>query len=610
MCRVQPDVAALGRALDYLVPSSLAGDVRTGGIVRVPLHGRRVHGWVLDPDVERAETAPQLLQPLAALVSAGPPADLVALAQWAAWRFAGPIVTFLRAASPANVVPPGADPPLETAVYPEAPPTGRGADVAARMIEDVAGHPRALVVWPPVAPVDGLVRSLLASEGSTLVIDPDRGRASRLAAACRDDGREVVVVDGEAPDAERTASWARSRAGACVVFGGRAAVWAPVPDLAAVVVVDEADEALEDERAPTWHAREVAVERARRAGARVVMVTPAPTVEAVVTAELVCSPSPAFLREHWPRLEVVDPRDGAPGERLLSAPLADALHRALDGGSRAVCVLNRKGRARLLACATCGELARCDDCGAAVVEREEGLVCEQCGATRPLVCLACHGGRLRAVRPGIARVRESLAALLPRATVAAVDAQTTSVPDAAVLVGTEAVLHRAAGAGRPPVRLVAFLEFEQELLAPRVRAAEQALWLLVRAARLVGGRREGGLLLVQSTVPDHEVLRAVASGEVDPLVAEEEARRKRFGFPPFSGLAELSGDEPAVRAALDALGQPPGIVVLGPVVRGTRHAALVRAPSVDVLADALGTGPVHAAHARGRLRVDVDPRRL
>jgi primosomal protein N' (replication factor Y) len=198
-------------------------------------------------------------------------------------------------------------------------------------------------------------------------------------------------------------------------------------------------------------------------------------------------------------------------------------------------------------------------------------------------------------------VRDDLAALLPRATVADVDAATDAVPDADILVGTEAVLHRA----RRPVGLVAFLELDQELLAPRARAVEQALWLLVRASRLLRTDDDVGLLLLQTRMPEHEVV--VAARDSDPLaVADaERARRRALGWPPFGGAAELRGDAVAVTAACDALRADHRVTVLGPVDDGKR--ALVRAASVDALCDALVS--IEPAHALGRLRVDVDPRR-
>jgi primosomal protein N' (replication factor Y) len=96
VCRVRPDVPAIRRAFDYLVPASLADAVHQGAQVRVELHGRRVHGWVVDADVAAPETSLERLRPLLAVSSAGPPPEVLALCEWAAWRWAGPVVTFLR----------------------------------------------------------------------------------------------------------------------------------------------------------------------------------------------------------------------------------------------------------------------------------------------------------------------------------------------------------------------------------------------------------------------------------------------------------------------------------------------------------------------------------
>jgi len=175
--------------------------------------------------------------------------------------------------------------------------------------------------------------------------------------------------------------------------------------------------------------------------------------------------------------------------------------------------------------------------------------------------------------------------------------------DADVVVGTEAALHRRAG-DREPVGLVAFLDVDQELLAPRYRAAEQALWLLVRAARLVGEHPPRGRVLVQTRVPDHEVLLAAARGDVDLVAGPERARREALALPPFGGLAALSGTPGAVTTAAALLAER--LEVRGPV----DGAALVRAPSPAALADGLATVDLTPARAQGRLRVEVDPRRV
>jgi len=240
------------------------------------------------------------------------------------------------------------------------------------------------------------------------------------------------------------------------------------------------------------------------------------------------------------------------------------------------------------------------------------------------------------VKPGIARVRDDLAALLPRARVTAIDAGSDSIPDSDVLVGTEAVLHRAgsafghaagsalghaagsalghaagsalghaAGSG---IGLVAYLELDQELLAPRARAAEQAMWLLVRGARLLGPRDDGGLLLLQTRLPDHEVVRAAVAATPSVVATAEWERRQALRFPPFGGVAELSGATTAVGAACDTL-RKAGLRVLGPTDVHGKARALVHAATPDALSDALALPGIGAAGARGRLRVDVDPRR-
>jgi primosomal protein N' (replication factor Y) len=581
VCRVQPDVPAVHRAFDYRLPEEFVDQVQVGTIVRVPLHGRRVRAWVLDPDITETEVDPARLLTVLTVVSAGPPPEVVELCRWGAWRWAGPLATLLRAASPPNVVSIDDEPEPEAAVYRE---------------DDTSDGP--LVLASPGVDLGSTAAVFVAPEGSTIVIDPDAARSERLVAKLESQGREVVVLRSDQSPANLTRAWNQARAGAHVVVGGRTAVWAPVPDLARIVVLDEADEALVEERAPTWNARDVALERARRAHAGIRVVTPAPTIDVLVALDEDASRE----RMRWPRLIVVDQRQEEPGHGLLSEALARELHREVDAGRLAVCVLNRRGRARLLACRSCHELARCDRCGATVTQTDDGFVCARCGATRPLVCSFCHGTRFRPVRPGVKSVRDDLAALLPRATVASVEASTVDLPQADVLVGTEAVLHRAPeGAG-----LVAFLELDQELLAPRARAAEQAFWLLVRAARLVRDGDDAGTMLVQTRMPDHEVVVAARTGDPSLVANAERARRRALGWPPFGGAAELSGDAVAVRAACDALRAVETVIVLGPTDDGR---ALVRAPDVDTLCDALAAPDVDRAHTLGRLRVDVNPRR-
>jgi primosomal protein N' (replication factor Y) len=355
----------------------------------------------------------------------------------------------------------------------------------------------------------------------------------------------------------------------------------------------------------------VAVERARRAGAKVTLVAAAPSLAAEAIAGPPWRPDRTAEREGWPIVDVVDPRDEAPGTGLLTEPLARALHQVVDRGERAVCVLNRRGRSRLLACVACTELARCERCGSFVAEVDDEagarLRCASCELERPRVCLHCHSTKFKALRPGVARVRDDLAALLPRVEVVEVDASTDPPEGGQVFVGTEAVLHRLPAG--PRLGLVAFLDFDQELLAPRYRAAEQALALLVRAARRLGPRANGGRLLVQTRLPEHEVVEAARRAEPSLVAIAERLRREVLGYPPYGALAEAKGEPGAVEELLDALRAFPAVTVLGPTSAGGGLAALLRAPDDESLSDALAIA-APLARGEGRLRVAVDPPRV
>ncbi|HEY3238850.1 MAG TPA: hypothetical protein VGL92_04745 [Acidimicrobiia bacterium] len=632
VCRVLVDVLAVERVFDYLVPEALAPAVSVGTIVRVGLSGRRVRGWVVADGVE-PEAPPDRLRPLQAVVSAGPPPDVVDLTAWAAWRFAGPRLPLLRSASPAALIPPGPPAPGRVGSSGGTPPLADPE--ASALAAEATGAPVAVIRWPPATNVTPLVTAVLAGvgPGSTLVIDPDPEAAAALAARLEAAGQRVVRYAAGGRPAERARSWDRARRGSCVVVGGRAAVLAPVPDLAAVVVLDDGAEALKEERSPAWHARDLATERARRVGARVVLVSPAPPLEALASAPVVI-PSRSTERTGWPVTEVIDRRREPPGLGLFSSRLVDALRNAVEAETRAVCVLNRRGRARLLACDACAELARCERCHAALSEGDDkNLVCATCGEVRPRVCARCGGTRMRNLRAGVTRVAEELAALLPGADVAMVDAAAGDVPEVPVIIGTEAVLHRVTEAG-----IVAFLDFDQELLAPRFRAGEQALWLLVRAARLVGPRPSGGhprtpgpgprpgpgqdrRVLVQTRLPRHEVLDAAVRGDPGVLAAAESPRRRLLHLPPYAALAHLTGDDPALAVAAGELalagveasfisGTPrtPGISGT-PRTPGGPGGLLVRAPTHRQLGDALARA-LAAARPRGRIRAEVDPLRV
>lgn len=237
------------------------------------------------------------------------------------------------------------------------------------------------------------------------------------------------------------------------------------------------------------------------------------------------------------------------------------------------------------------------------------LACSVCSSTRPVICANCHATTLKALRVGAQRAAEELSALVGTPTML-VDGETTTIPadSPRVLVGTEAVLHRVASAS-----LVIFLDFDQHLLASRFGAHEEALSLLARAGRLSGGRLSHGKgafvrrVVVQTRIPDHEVIKSAIEGDPGLLRASEITRRSGLRLPPYSAIALISGE--ASGSLICALQQNDAIEVAefdtkpATAKRPASTRSIVRAPNHEILCGALTT----FIHEGPGLRIEVDP---
>jgi primosomal protein N' (replication factor Y) len=577
IARVVPDVTGLDKEFDYLIPADLDARVEVGTIVRVELHGRRIGGWVRSVSVANAGTtsegrAVDQLKPLAKVTGHGPRAEIFELAEWASVRWAARrIRPFLVAAGPDRAVPTlSLDQRTGSSPSPQSPAT-------TALLASGGGVLR----LPPRADVMPSVLSV-AAIGPALVVVPEHTTASLLATRLRRAGLSVASMPGD---------WAAAAGGVDVVIGTRSAAWAPCPSLAAALVVDEHDEALQEERSPTWHARDVIVERCRRAGVPFVLVSPIPTLVAVeedAGPDGVVHPPAPRERAGWPRVVVVDRSDEDPWKRSLVT--SQLIERIRDPELTVICVSNITGRARVMACRSCRSLIRCEQCDAAVGLDDDGrLACRRCGVVRPPVCQECGASRFANLRPGVTRLREELEAAAARPVVAVTGAHAAAPLIADIYVGTEAVLHRVRSAD-----VVAFLEFDSEMLAPRFRAAEQALALIVRAGRIASE------VLVQTFTPEHEVLGAAVAGDPARILDGERTRRQLLGFPPYGALAVVSGSGSDVIAEqLVAAGVEVGAD--GP----DRY--LVRAADWTSLGLALDATERPAG---SRLRIEVDPARI
>ncbi len=578
VARVVPDLTGLDRQFDYLVPEQLRSRVQVGTLVRISLNRRRVGGWVVALGPPDPSVAIDRLLPISKVTGIGPPPEILRLAAWAGRRWAGPLRPFLVTASPPGAV--SGLPPRQRSRTPVPEPVSAQA---AALLSMGGGVLR----LPPSA--DVLAVLLAACRlGPVLIVTPSVAVARLLASRLRRAGRTVALMPQE---------WAAGASGVDVVIGARAAVWAPCPDIACIVVIDEHDESLQEQRQPTWHARDVAIHRAATAGVAVLLVSPSPSATAVAgfPSDRILRPSIEQERAGWPIVEIVDRTKDEPWHKsLATSPLIRQLR---DHDRTVICVLNATGRARLLACRHCRALQRCEVCEAAVNQRDDShFECARCFTSRPPVCQACGAAAFAVLKVGVTRLREELEAAAGRAVVAVTGKDPTdAVEPAGVYVGTEAVLHRISRADT-----VAFLDFDSELLAPRYRAVEQAMTLLARAARLVGGRSGGGRLLVQTFLPRHEVLDAVLHADPGRLVSKELARRRALGFPPAAALAIVTGQG----AQGYAVGLEPLGVQASPNLDGR---VLLRAASWNVLGDALAN---HPRPKGSRLRIEVDPPRL
>lgn len=571
--RVVPDVSGIDKTFDYAVPDRF-GNVAVGSIVRVELNGRRVDAWVTaHPEV--VESGSYQLKDIIDVLSVGPSSDVVGLAEWCAHRFAGPLRGLLAIASP----------PRRVKSLRFSPTTDHSSKRTTLFeVDALVSKGGGVVVWPAGRPVRPVLESALTL-GRTLVVCPGVAQARTIATALRREGFTVASM----PD-----DWQRAAEGVDVVVGARSATWAPCPDLAAVVVLDEHDERLQDERSPTWHARDVAIERAQRVSAPCFIVSPIPTVAAIHWA----GPSRTVVGEpiagDWPRIIVTDPftalgasDDDAPRTGLVSSELVAHLR---DPNKVVACILNVKGRAKLLVCKSCREIARCEKCEAAM-SMEDVLRCPACGHSRPVVCTRCGAAAMSMLRRGVSRMREELEAAAGRP-VREVTAESEGPGNAAsgVYIGTEALLHRLDSAD-----VVAFLDFDNEVCAPTYRAGEHAWNLLVLASRLLRGAKDP-LILLQVNDATNATLARFASPDPMAVVEAETATRRALGLPPFVSMARVEASD----AARSILGAAPLGIDLAQLGDGRW---LVRGADESLFTDFC------AELRRAQARVYVDPQR-
>ena len=571
-----PDVSGIDKVFDYLVPDSLAAAVSPGMRVRVVLNNRKVSGWVVRVESRSDTTVDGLSFDKLSLVTAvsgpGVEPDVVAVTRWASEEFLGSWRSMLSRASAPRVRERVAHPNLSVAGVAEGPVAGGASGLAA------AGG--GLLVVPPCDSVLPAVQAL-AHSGPVLVVCPTQRMAALGAAALRRRGLTTAVVPDE---------WDAARAGVNVVIGARSAVFAPCRDMSSIVVIDEHDELHHDERSPAWNSVDVAEERARRLGVPCILTSAVPSAGALHRHR--DSMVVASSAGGWPAFVIEDLNEVPVARSLLTSSLLDAV-----SGSRGttLCVLNTKGRAKIVVCRSCRALQTCGECSSALTIDDDGhLRCDKCGVDRGSVCTACGRTAFTVPRGGVAHLVAQVQRSTGRSVVEVTADTDDSWPAGAVFVGTEAVLHRI-----PQAETVVFADIDRDLNAPRVTASREVASLLVRAARVVGG---SGCVVVQTRTPDHPLLRAVSSGSVHEQLMEwnraDIATRETFSFPPFGVLARVS------LAEGESFGDMPDVSPVRAAVHDGE--ALLSAGSRDAMREAVNMLRLRYGSS---LRVHADPTR-
>ncbi len=393
-------------------------------------------------------------------------------------------------------------------------------------------------------------------------------------------GRQVAVLHSGLSDGERYDAWLALRSGERrIAVGARSAVFAPLADLGAIIVDEEHESSYKQGESPRYHAREVAILRAREAGAVCVLGSATPSLESWVNAragkyKLLSLPA-RVGGGALPRVEIVDLRTNTKAVNLpaaerqvrgvLSEPLELALKDRLSKGEQSILLLNRRGFASFVQCSACEWVAVCPDCSISMTlhRSPERLVCHYCRRQEPTTdtCPQCSAVTLRQRGLGTQQVEKLLSEQLPSARIARMDVDTTSGKwahadildrvgrgEVDVLLGTQMI---AKGLDFANVTLVGVIDADVGINLPDFRASERTFQLLSQVAGRAGRGPKGGLVIIQTRVPSHHAVRCAVTHDYEAFVAEELPGREDPPYPPTVRLANivLSGEDQAETVA-------------------------------------------------------------
>lgn len=564
---------AVDDGFSYIVPDDMSG-IEIGSIVRVPLGSRTVRGFVTS-----LRASPQVvdLRPIKKRSGELTVFDerLLRTARWAATHYVAPLSTVLAATAPPNL------PRANSREVPQRRFEAGPVPARVRPTYHVTGRDYADLI-------EQRAQIHLAAGGNVFVVVPTAAECFALAKQLEAVfGGGVMTATSAMPAKDATATWSalRQRGGIIAVGTRELALWHGGP-LTLACVVEEGRPAMKARQTPTLHVRDVMRRRSSVERFSLVFLGPVPTVEAVAAG--------VEIAEHagrvWPFVEVADRNEEPPGSGVILDKTRAAVGAIAERERRVFVLAPHRGYAPAFACVTCGEVRRCDGCGAAV--RQSGP-CVRCGRPVAEAC-SCTSRRYRPLGAGVGRVIEELRRSLGDRVGEAAGSQ--------VRVGTERDLVEVSG-----VDLAVAIDLDGRILAPTYRAEEDALRLGARLA-LSLARGRGRRCLVQTSLPTHDVIKTLQSGHPIATLQRDLDRRTERLLPPVGEVIaiELRGegsadDDAAIRqAAVGATVRGPAPVDEGSrwlLQRGDLSDARIRLRQV-----------VRMLRDRGRtVRIDADP---
>ncbi len=406
------------------------------------------------------------------------------------------------------------------------------------------------------------MQAMLAKGRSAILLVPEIGLTPAMAADLHQVfGDEVAILHSALTDDERAGQWKRIRNGEShIVVGTRSAVFAPVPDLALVVVDEEHDHSYKQDETPRYHARDVAVMRAKMTNAVVVLGSATPSLETYYNAQQgkykLIELAERIEKRPLPEVEIIDMRaefQQTKTDQVLSGKLVEEIGERLSRNEQVMVLLNRRGYSAFVLCRECGETVQCKNCAIAMTyhKREHRLICHYCGFVRsaPKTCPKCGSEYVQYLGTGSEKLEQMLHGLFPQARIGRLDRDTVRGRDDLerilsalhageidLLVGTQMI---AKGHDIPNVTLVGVVGSDAALGFPDFRAAERTFQLLTQVAGRAGRGDTLGKVVLQTFFTDHYAIQFAAAHDYRGFYEKEARFRSWMHYPPFNAVSNV-----------------------------------------------------------------------